>query len=288
MSKHFQLHRAVRTTRGGRHIPNQHIFDCGEPIYTEVYCQRFFATGPQCSYFEVASPPKDDEVSAGQRKEGKEQRQSGKVLSKEALLHDLVNAELEDNQRLLEAKQDICQAGTIATEVDPWLDSTRWRQLFNGVPLLEAAQLGYMPTTIRESDLHVLTESVDRLVEQAYVAVCDDTIGVFDQYRINSFVSDDSRRAGERALMVKLRKESYRAYKYVWKRLLCFVCRTSAHDGHSGMIRLPHRYTALQLQCIYEAQDAAKKVSQACLDSPVKESPPPSDTSASPSSRPKA
>jgi hypothetical protein len=42
MSKHFQKHRAVRTTRGGRHVPLQHLYENGSLIYTHVYCQRFF------------------------------------------------------------------------------------------------------------------------------------------------------------------------------------------------------------------------------------------------------
>jgi hypothetical protein len=53
MSRHFQNHRIVRTTRGARHVPLQHLYENGSPIFTHVYCQRFFATGAQSSYFEV-------------------------------------------------------------------------------------------------------------------------------------------------------------------------------------------------------------------------------------------
>jgi hypothetical protein len=62
MSKHFQKYRAVRTTRGGRHVPLQHLYENGSLIYTHVYCQRFFATGSQSSYVEVA--PKSIESAA--------------------------------------------------------------------------------------------------------------------------------------------------------------------------------------------------------------------------------
>ena len=59
--------------------------------------------------------------------------------------------------------------------------------------------------------------------------------------------------------MVNLWKESYRAYKYTWKRLLCFVCRTSL-DRYLGEVAcLPHQFTAEQLMCIYEATKHARK-----------------------------
>ncbi|PVH91669.1 hypothetical protein DM02DRAFT_620387, partial [Periconia macrospinosa] len=70
-----------------------------------------------------------------------------------------------------------------------------------------------MTAPASEPDLCVLTESVDRLVDQAHAAVCDDRVGFFDQFRINSFVNDDTSRASEKALMVNLRKESYPTHR---------------------------------------------------------------------------
>jgi hypothetical protein len=212
MSKHFQKHRAVRTTRGGRHVPLQHLYENGSLIYTHVYCQRFFATGPQSSYFEVA--PKSSESAAVDQPIGQKKAWS-EALSREALLHELINAELDSSQRALEANSGVFQGALVATEADPWLDATRWRQLFKGVPLLKAAVLGHMPDLAIEPDLYILTESVDRLVEQAHAAVCDDRIGFFNQFRINSFIDNDATRASKKALIVNLRKETYRAYKYI-------------------------------------------------------------------------
>jgi hypothetical protein len=182
--------------------------------------------------------------------------------SKEAPLHELVNTELESSRVALGAGIDVCQSPLVVTEADPWLEATRWRQLFHRIPLLRAATLDHMPIVTTEPELCVLAESVDRLVDQAYAAVCNDKIGFFDQFRINSFVKDDARRASEKALMVKLRKESYRAYKYTWKRLLCFVCRTSQQEDDSSRVRLPHQYTTAQLTCIYEAVEYAKRACQ--------------------------
>lgn len=44
--------------------------------------------------------------------------------------------------------------------------------------------------------------------------------------------------------MVNLQKGTYRKYKAVWKRLLCFAYRTSRPDQ---LIQLSHRFTARQL-----------------------------------------
>jgi hypothetical protein len=62
MSRHFQNHRATRTTGGGCHVPLQHLYENGSPIFTHVYCQRFFATGAQSSYFEITPGPGGNDV----------------------------------------------------------------------------------------------------------------------------------------------------------------------------------------------------------------------------------
>lgn len=45
-------------------------------------------------------------------------------------------------------------------------------------------------------------------------------------------------------LVVKLKKSTFRAYKGLWKRLLCFVYRTSQP---TQIVPLPHRLTNAQL-----------------------------------------
>jgi hypothetical protein len=264
MSTHFQQHRAIRRTRGGDqrtpHTRSAHLHEDGMLIFTRVGCQRFFATHRQSSYFPVAYSP-DQDATVNHAVVTQEDARKA-ALSREALLHELVNTELESSRVALEAGIDICQSPLVVTEADPWLEATRWRQLFHRIPLLRAATLGHMPIVTTEPELCILDESVDRLVDQAYAAVCNDKIGFFDQFRINSFVKDDARRAGEKALMVKLRKESYRAYKYTWKRLLCFVCRTSQQEDDSSRVRLPHQYTTAQLTCIHEAVEYAKRACQ--------------------------
>lgn len=97
---------------------------------------------------------------------------------------------------------------------------------------------------IVEPLLQLIAESVDRIVEQAHASICEHRIGVFDQAKVNSFVADGDSAKTERILMVKLKKRTFREYKNLWKRLLCFVCRTSQLDVQA---QLPHQFTTSQL-----------------------------------------
>jgi hypothetical protein len=64
MSTHFQQHCAIRRTRGGDqrspHTRSAHLHEDGMPILTRVWCQCFFATHRQSSYFPVAYSPDQD------------------------------------------------------------------------------------------------------------------------------------------------------------------------------------------------------------------------------------
>jgi hypothetical protein len=53
MSRHFQNHCTVRTTRDGCHVPLQQLSVNGSPIFTRLCCQSFFAIGAQLSYFDM-------------------------------------------------------------------------------------------------------------------------------------------------------------------------------------------------------------------------------------------
>jgi hypothetical protein len=174
----------------GRHIPSQHLYENGDLIYTHVYCQRFFRTGTCSSYFEVAIASGENAAVKNPFLKEKAQRAT---LSREALLHELIETKLGSSQKALEAKSDISQSTFVATEADPWLDATRWRQLFKGVPLLKAACLSHMPDSATEPDLCILTESIDRLVEQAYAAMCVTTGLAFSINSVSTALSITTR-----------------------------------------------------------------------------------------------
>jgi hypothetical protein len=102
---------------------------------------------------------------------------------------------------------------------------TRWPRYFNGLNIASVAPLAYAANPITEPVLFV-RESFDQLIEHAHQYICEDRISVFDQAQINSFIVGRSGKH-DRMLMVKLEKSTFRAYKGIWKRLLCFVYRTS-------------------------------------------------------------
>lgn len=120
---------------------------------------------------------------------------------------------------------------------------TRWPRYFNGIEPAQVMPLGYAANPVTEPSLYILTNSLDRIVEQAYRSICEDKISVFDQARINSFIVSQSAKE-ERMIKVKLQKQTFRAYKDLWKRLLCFAYRTSKPIQPAI---LPHRFTTAQL-----------------------------------------
>jgi hypothetical protein len=123
--------------------------------------------------------------------------------------------------------------------------------------MADVAPLAYAANPITEPALVLLGESFDRLIERAYQSICEDKISVFDQAQINSFIAGRSGKH-DRMLMVKLAKSTFRAYKGIWKRLLCFVYRTSQL---TQSIPLLHRLTTAQLFHLDRALHLAEELS---------------------------
>jgi hypothetical protein len=97
------------------------------------------------------------------------------------------------------------------------------------------------PDAATEPVLLSICNSLERVVEDAYQSVCNDSINVFDQVRINSFLQRPS--ATDRPLLVKLQKSTWRHYTRIWKALLCFVYRTAQPDLK---VLLRHQLTSRQ------------------------------------------
>lgn len=200
-------------------------------MFQKVYYQRFFVSGPQSSYFTV-SVPTEIEI-----------REKSGPLDKADIVRALFDEELErsgyEQQRSAPAYDDQSDQ----TNASPWLEMTRWPRYFNGIEPAQVMPLGYAANPVTEPSLYILTNSLDRIVEQAYRSICEDKISVFDQARINSFIVSQSAKE-ERMIKVKLQKQTFRAYKDLWKRLLCFAYRTSKPIQPAI---LPHRFTTAQL-----------------------------------------
>ncbi|KAF3031497.1 hypothetical protein E8E11_000866 [Didymella keratinophila] len=159
------------------------------------------------------------------------------------LVRAILDKQLHAGQLEQQAAGRMYSNSSTKTEVSPWLEMTRWPRYFDGLDMTQVAPLAYGPNPITELALVVVGDSFDRIIEQAYRSICEDRISVFDQAKINSSMGDRSAKQ-ERMIMVKLQKGTFRAYKNLWKRLLCFVYRTSLP---SQTIPLLHRFTQNQL-----------------------------------------
>jgi hypothetical protein len=231
MDRHFNQHRQLLRKPGRpKKIANIPEEDKG-PIFKEVYCQRFFVSGHQSCFFVVHVLSKIQELKAKP------------YTSKANLLRAILAEQLHASQLEQQIVAQTYKSAMATTEVSPWLEMTRWPRYFNGLDMTKVAPLAYAPNPITEAALVALGESFDRVIEQAYQSICEDRISVFDQAKINSFIADRSAKQ-ERMIMVKLQKGTFRAYKDLWKRLLCFVYRTSLPTQE---ILLAHQVTTEQL-----------------------------------------
>ncbi|KAK1809579.1 hypothetical protein LTR12_016055 [Friedmanniomyces endolithicus] len=178
---------------------------------SSVCCQRLFPAGKNSGYFEVSLG--DTEASQAEAE--------GEPTS----LASIVRGELAVLEEAQHERAQVFRAFESAKEVSPWLELTRWPEYLEGHRLRDVVKLTAPPSTESEPVLSTICGSLERLVTEAHRSVCNDSVNVFDQARINSFLQRP--RAADRPLMVKLQKSTWRAYTKIWKSLLCFVYRTS-------------------------------------------------------------
>jgi hypothetical protein len=172
------------------HVSLQRQADAWKP----VCCQRFFHTGRHTSYFTV--------LSEGRLEDRDPQQLAAKPNSIAAsVLQDLATIE-QDQQK----QGNIASEETSEKETSPWLQLTRWLSYLHGHCLLDVAALVRQPDAATEPVLLSICNSLERVVEDAYQSVCNDSINVFDQVRINSFLQRLS--ATNRPLLVNLQKST--------------------------------------------------------------------------------
>jgi hypothetical protein len=230
----------LQLTRGGSGFAQKEIVAKQlAKAMRDVRCQRFFLHGQHSGYFEVYT--------------------SDLTISMSTVSSVSIAAEVRSELATLEEQRrkhgQVMHDSASAKEVSPWLQLTRWPRYLKGYPLSCLAALAALPQDGSHPILHLLCSNLDRLVEAAYQSICEDRINVFDQARINSFLQRP--RATDRPLMVKLQKSTYRQYKGVWKRLLCFVYSTAQQ---SQPIRLDHRLTPRQTDDLGMAISQAERL----------------------------
>jgi hypothetical protein len=210
-----------------------------------VCCQRFFHTGRHTSYFTV--------LSEGRLEDRDPQQLAAKPNSiATSVLKDLATIEQDQQKR-----GNIASEETSEKENSPWLQLTRWLSYLHGHCLLDIAALVRQPDAATEPVLLCICKSLERVVEDAYQSVCNDSINVFDQFRINSFLHRPS--AADRPLLVRLQKSTWRHYTSIWKALLCFVYRTAQPDQK---VLLRHQLTSRQTVNLYKVIAEGEKVAQ--------------------------
>ncbi|KAH7029957.1 hypothetical protein B0J12DRAFT_682882, partial [Macrophomina phaseolina] len=245
LKEHWRVvHHWSLGTKGGSGKQKQERLEARlQTARKEVYCQRFFTQKHGSQFFQVdyvnGSDEEEEENNSGALSAGREGD----------LIRRLVEQDLQERDRRLSDTCHIYHDKATKTEVSPWLEMTRWPSFFNGLNLPDVSTLAYAADPTEEPLLALLSESLDRLIERAYQSICEDKISVFDQARINSFMAGEPS-GMERLPMVKLQKNTFRSYKHLWKRLLCFACRTSRVDQP---IQLAHRFTPSQLSQIEAA-----------------------------------
>lgn len=193
-----------------------------------VPCQRLFSAGNGSHFFEVQVDPQ-----IGAQRLITSNSLDPIISAKQAMI-----SEVEELEKKQQHAGNVFVTTSSAKEISPWLQLTRWLSYLDGHALGDAAKLARLPTGGSEDELTEICKSIDRLVDGAIAAVQEDRVNPFDQMRINSFVQRP--RVSDKPLAFKLQKSTYRAYRDVWKRLLCFAHRTAEC---SRLSRLRHRLT---------------------------------------------
>lgn len=239
-------HADLRRSRG-QHTLAQRQENQVHPRWEATFCQRFFVSGPQSSYFCISPPAPSESLPTSER------FNPNSSLAAE----DSIRAQIEDQleQHIKETKEwhhTIPDTAT-AAEVSPWLEMTRWPKYLGGHDFAQLALLADRPDPIREPILQELTRSLGRVIEAGHRSIQEDKVNVFDQARINSFIQ--RRRASDRPLMIKLQKATWRQYTSVWQRLICFAYRTVLPESP---VQLSHRMTHAQMGHLDQAIQCAE------------------------------
>ena len=242
--QHYNVkHAPLRRARGGKknnargksleQSNKEHFGD--KPVWHEASYQRFFAYGHGSRRFRVKGA---QQFKADAEAQARRQRASALTRS------DFISDEVFRSLAQLESDGTataITEESTRSSHVSPWLERTRWTSYLCGVQLCDAAQLARFANRSTKPLLVELSDSIDRLVAEAYQSVRNDRVSFFCQRNITSFLP--SREIYSRPLVWKLQKTTYRRYVQLWQRLMCFVSRSS-NPPHSAELR--HRLTSRQ------------------------------------------
>jgi hypothetical protein len=168
MGTHFNVHRLVLQKLGRQAKTAGLLAIDSEPMFTEVFCQRFFAAGAQSSFFTVnVLDQVQDLVKARPRGHAD-------------VFRALIDAQLTAGNDEQDAQAQIYTSQVSKTEVSLWLKITRWPRYFHGLNMANVAPLAYAANPITKPALVLVGESFDQLIELAHQSICEDKISVFN------------------------------------------------------------------------------------------------------------
>ncbi|KAI5364340.1 hypothetical protein J4E82_011544 [Alternaria postmessia] len=232
-------HPEVNTSKKARMLLVEELLLKGptDPDLPEFQLPQQGLPGCKSHYFAVISPAEIEE-----EKDTLRRRDMAAQLPEAEYMRAQIDEALEQGEQKARAFEDRILDNAAPTEVSPWLEMTRWPKYLQGHLFINIARLASPVSLLSEPLLVEFSDNLDHVVEQAHTSIWDDKVNVFDQARINSFIQ--RRRAFHRPLMIELRDSTYRSYKQVFKRLICFAYRTMQSENR---IELAHRLTARQL-----------------------------------------
>jgi hypothetical protein len=223
MTEHLQKKHCWENPRGKGGRPRKGAIltetDFCKVTTSPIFCQTFHRSN-FFRFFQVTQPkPRSNATTLT-------------ALDEEAIERQPVGIQEQVEQQLAARLRNIDSAQRAALqaprpyEVSSWLETTQWSKYLRGHDLSLAARLIDLPlrssTSLSDRCLSIILVSFDRLIEQARDSIREDKINVFDQHRINSFLR---RRTSDRPIVFKLKEGTYKTYKDVGKRLICFVYR---------------------------------------------------------------
>ncbi|KAL5405335.1 hypothetical protein PMIN04_012374 [Paraphaeosphaeria minitans] len=136
---------------------------------------------------------------------------------------DRVEAQL-DNHRVEQGRRALAPAidSRYPIHFSPWIDKTGWVAYLAGHDPPAVAQLLESPDQQNEPGLHALIMAFDSLIAAARASILSEDFNVFALHRINSFLRG---RPYSKPLHTKLLDGTFRNYRAVWHKLLCFTYR---------------------------------------------------------------
>ena len=239
------MHRHLHVTHGwvnprkcGRYSGSQ--TQLPQEWQSNITCQRLFLTGRQSGFFEVSLPPEQIAADAA-RNAAANPPPSPPPTTYEGQIRHEVSSRLD--AWTIEHPIDHTLGAAHFSEVNPWLETTKWKSHLRGLNLRLLPRLIAAPGD-DEPICETVALGLDRIIQNARQSVLTDKVNIFDQTVINLFRNQQTKVGSP--LVTTIRDNTYYRYKMIWKKLLAFLIRIYITDDREFGKTLPCRLTSVQ------------------------------------------